>query len=1030
MFGKEKEKIRNKIWNWLTFKSTKGFPVSKKLLDWVVGQDRAMDEVQLCIDEWLYKLKYLQKSKWYEPWLNVETEKPLLQKTLTPGPYLLLLGDPGTGKSLIGRAMAEYMSSLYKKHKIRRFDVLCYQNKAIPSTPKISIHPTGEGKKIIRQFNIKQRKKSIIKKLGMRLLQGFLLGLGVVILFIASYWLFVPWITNSVTPLSYGFPVQIFYNNFFHYAVSEMPSMVPLFVAGGSLTFSAVFMMWIGRLIGGMGGGMKGIGGAQATEAPKLLVTQPEKFVPFIDATGHTSAQLFGSIAWDPYQEYSEDTLVLTPNGWKLIGEFEKGDLVVTLNKETGKIEIQPVDWTFSKFIDGKVVNFKNRHFDLIVDQDHAIYNALTKERERAGDYIGRKVSFTRLGDWKGKFSYMSDVFLKFIAWYITEGSSFMDGKHRRIKICQVDNPNNIERIKGILDYLGEKYSYDGKDFRIHYASKGLFEYVQSLGTSALDKKIPPEIKNISIEQLKIFFDELTLGDGWKYDDGHRKYYTSSWRLCADIQEIALKLGWGTTVWMDNRKRGWTKNVAYQITFYRNGIFPVKGKLINYKGNMHCIGVPNGVIFVMRNGKPLWCGNTGGLGTPEHQRVSAGDVHRASMGIFYIDEIKNLGPKEAITLLSVMEDGCLPVTVRDTGHSGTAAMAVGTEPIPALFFLLAAGNFDSINQIHPALMDRLVGYGRVVRMNNDMPNSVKNRKKYIQFIAQESERFHLPPFSREACIEIVNEGRRRSNKKNALVTKFRPLISVIKTAGTLAQNEKSPVVKVSHVKRAINVHCKTIQKQLLEHLIEEKGKLMEIKPEGSQLGQIYGLAVVSDPVSSERTGSVLRVKSQMIKKDEEKENLQGYYKVSGMAKDAKWMGDSAEKVRSVILKKYNIDIKQEYFTHIDFAQAYGVDGPSAGVTIALLLCSLLEGKPIRQDVAVTGEINISSIDDIEITAVGGLHEKIMSAQSWGFKKVVIPKKNFDHSILASDYEIEVVGASSLDEYLEHVLVDNDRKEKR
>jgi Lon-like ATP-dependent protease len=414
---------------------------------------------------------------------------------------------------------------------------------------------------------------------------------------------------------------------------------------------------------------------------------------------------------------------------------------------------------------------------------------------------------------------------------------------------------------------------------------------------------------------------------------------------------------------------------------------------------------------------------TGGLGTPEHQRVTAGDVHRACLGILYIDEIKNLHPEEAVTLLTVLEEGQLPITLRSRWQAGgTAAMAVSTEPVPCLCFLVGAGNFDSINQIHPALMDRIFGYGKVVRMNNDMPNTIENRRKYVQFIAQECKRFRLKPFSREACIELINEGRRRSNKKNALTTKFRPLISIIKTAAILAENEMTEFVERRHVIEAINKHCKTIQKQILEHQIQEKGELMEIDPTGYKLGTVYGLSVVMDPVSGEKTGSILRVKASMTKRGKREK---GYFKVTGIAKEAKFIKDSIDKVRTVILKKYNVDIAQDYCTHIDFSQAYGVDGPSAGVTMTILLCSILEGKPIRQDIAVTGEINVSTTDEIEITAVGGLHEKIKAAEAWNFKKVVIPEKNLEHSIVKNDYQIEVVGAGDLDQYLKEVLVDEE-----
>jgi Lon-like ATP-dependent protease len=392
----------------------------------------------------------------------------------------------------------------------------------------------------------------------------------------------------------------------------------------------------------------------------------------------------------------------------------------------------------------------------------------------------------------------------------------------------------------------------------------------------------------------------------------------------------------------------------------------------------------------------------------------------------YIDEIKNLDPEEAITLLTVLEDGQLPITIRGRWHGGdTAAMAVSTEPVPAVTFLVGAGNFDSINQIHPALMDRIYGYGKVVRMNNDMPNTVENRRKYVQFIAQEVKRFNLIPFSREACEEIIEEGRRRSNKRDALTTRFRPLISIIKTAATLAMNEGCKVVERRHVREAIENHCKTIQRQILEHEMSERGKLLEIKPEGAKLGQIYGLAVVRDPYSGEMTGSVLCVKANMVKRSELPRSypIKGYYKVTGVAKGQSFIADSIAKVRSVILQKYGIDIAQDYLTHIDFAQSYGVDGPSAGVTMAILLCSLIEGKPIRQDVAVTGEINLGVGDTILVTAVGGVHEKIKAAEAWGFKKVVIPKKNFEHSIDLRDYKIEVVPAATLDDYLRECLVE-------
>jgi Lon-like ATP-dependent protease len=728
-FGGETESLERTVkgkktlveWDWANFKSTKDFPIDDNLMSWVIGQDRALQECFLCLDEWAHKLKCLEEEQWYKEWEDPLASKPSVKTKLSPGPYLLLLGDPGTGKSLLGRALAEKLTEIYKQNQTKLFDVLCWKNKVVPSEPKVSMHEAGSGKEVIKKERLHSEKRKFVLSAGLRVIQTFLMGLGITLLLIGIYGMYQLFQTWNMNPaVADGISLQEFYSyNFLEYFTKSFPSLVLIFVPAGSLLFFGIFIWWFGK-IGGGALNLGGIGGAQQSGMPKLLVDNSSQHAPFVDATGHMSSQLFGDIAWDPFQ-------------------------------------------------------------------------------------------------------------------------------------------------------------------------------------------------------------------------------------------------------------------------------------------------------------------TGGMGTPEHQRVTAGDVHRASLGILYIDEIKNLNPLEAVTLLTVLEDGQLSITTR--GHlmtSGTAAMAVSTEPIPCMCFLVGAGNFDSIGQIHPALMDRIYGYGKVVRMNNDMPNTVENRRKYVQFIAQEASRFHLLPFSREACEEIAEEGRRRSNKKDALSTKFRPLISIVKTAATLAMNEDSPIVERRHVQESIENHCKTIQRQILEHQLSERGKLLEIEPQGGKLGQIYGLAVVTDPYSGEMTGNVLTVKAQMVKRSQINRDypFQGYYNVTGVAKGKRdvFISDSIAKVRSVVLHKYGVDIAQDFLTHIDFSQAYGVDGPSAGVTMTILLCSLIEGRPVRQDVAVTGEINLGVGDQIMVTAVGGLYEKIKAAETWGFKKVVVPQKNFEYSLDTKDYKIEVVPAKTLDDYLKQCLL--------
>ncbi len=407
---------------------------------------------------------------------------------------------------------------------------------------------------------------------------------------------------------------------------------------------------------------------------------------------------------------------------------------------------------------------------------------------------------------------------------------------------------------------------------------------------------------------------------------------------------------------------------------------------------------------------------SGGLGTPPHLRVESGSVHKANNGVLFIDEVANLEPRSQQELLTAMQEKKYSITGQSELSSGAI---VKTEPVPCDFILVAAGNLQDIQKMHPALRSRIRGYGYEVYMEDTMDDSQANRDKIFRFIAQEVKKDgKIPAFDYDACLEIVEEARKRSGRKNKLSLILRDLGGLIRAAGDIAIEKNQKVVTRQNVMDAKQL-AKPIEAQYVEQALEYRKDYKVFNTAGFGIGRVNGLAVVGSSYLS--AGIIIPIVAEVTPASSRSEG-----KLVATGKLGKLAQEAVKNISAVIKRHMNRDIAS-YDIHVQFLQTYeGVEGDSASISIAVSVISAMEGIPVDQSVAMTGSLSVRG----DVLPVGGITGKVEAAIDAGMKKVIIPKSNINDIYIdkAKLRKIKVIPVRNIAEVIENALKKSSRRD--
>ncbi|MFT4308991.1 MAG: ATP-dependent protease LonB [Candidatus Woesearchaeota archaeon] len=399
---------------------------------------------------------------------------------------------------------------------------------------------------------------------------------------------------------------------------------------------------------------------------------------------------------------------------------------------------------------------------------------------------------------------------------------------------------------------------------------------------------------------------------------------------------------------------------------------------------------------------------SGGLGTPPHERVVAGMIHKSHLGVLFIDEISTLHPATQQELLTAMQEGKSPITGQSERSAGAM---VRTEPVPCKFVLVAAGNYDTIRMMHPALRSRIRGYGYEVHMNDTMPDNPENRRKLALFVSQEvTKDGKIPHFSFDAVERIVDEAKMRAGRKGHLTLRLRELGGIIRAAGDMALEENAKIVLPKHIDKAKGI-ARTLEQQIADKYIEQKKEYDVIVTKGLRVGRVNGLAVIG--AGSAFSGIILPIEAEVTPGGKDSK-ITATGKLGDIAKEA------VINVSAIIKKYFGEDIKEKYDLYVQFLQTHeGVEGDSASIAVATAIISSLKDISIRQDYAMTGSLSVRG----EVLPVGGVSAKVEAAINAELSAVIVPKTNMNDIVIPKERlsKIKVIPVDNISQVLEHAM---------
>ncbi|MGM0752374.1 MAG: ATP-dependent protease LonB [Bacillota bacterium] len=381
---------------------------------------------------------------------------------------------------------------------------------------------------------------------------------------------------------------------------------------------------------------------------------------------------------------------------------------------------------------------------------------------------------------------------------------------------------------------------------------------------------------------------------------------------------------------------------------------------------------------------PIYQG-AGAMGQAGIPQPKQGAVTNAHGGVLFIDEIGELHPIQMNKLLKVLEDRRV--------------------------FLESAyyneENHQIPTHIHDIFKNGLPADFRLIGATTRTPSEI-------------------PPAIRSRCMEVFFRELEHDEVKKVAARAVEKVEMTISDKGleTLSSYARNGREAVNMVQIAAGVAITENRKEIFDHELEWIIQSSQLSPryqkkinEEATIGLVNGLAVTGP-----NTGSLLEIEVTVIPATDK-----GLINVTGIVEEES-IGDRSKSVRRKSMAKGSIENvitvlrsmgvpADQYDIHVNFPGGVPVDGPSAGIAMALGIYSAIYRIPVKHTIAVTGEISIHGL----VKPVGGVTAKVKGAKLAGATIAIIPYDN-QQAMLSEIEGIEVIPVKQLKEVLDLALM--------